>query len=123
MRSCTDSGRISGGVSPPSSGSSGSVVGICSSVVAMTGGSVSVCLRQTTGPQARLPSALHVDEAAGPPVLPVVPGEELLVDEVAPQRRVIVMEPCDDLVHLALGVPPADVELQRDPVEDDQSLG
>src|SRR4051794_272456 len=65
---------------------------------------------------------LQVDTAAGAPVDTRLPGQEALVDEVAPQRGVVGVEDVQQGVDLALGVPHADVEDLRDVVQDDQSL-
>src|SRR5213080_4841471 len=65
---------------------------------------------------------LHVDGAAGPPVLAAVPGEEPVIHEVAAERDVVVVEPTERLVHLALGVPDPGLELEGEPREDDRAL-
>src|SRR5262249_30207386 len=66
--------------------------------------------------------SVDVDRAAGAPVRPVVAIEEALVDEGAPERRMVREEAPDHDVHLVLAVVAAGFELDRDPLEDDPSL-
>src|SRR5215213_8269905 len=60
--------------------------------------------------------------AARAPVDAVIPREESPVDEVPPQRSVVVEEPADDHVDLLLFVPDAGLELEGDPLEHDPAL-
>jgi hypothetical protein len=51
------------------------------------------------------------------------PVEEALVDQVAAQRRPVLREGEQEVVDLELGVPTTEVELERDPLQDDELLG
>jgi hypothetical protein len=60
--------------------------------------------------------------AAAAPVVAVFAGQEVLVDEVAAQRGVVVMESAEHRVNLGLAVAPAGLEGLGDAVEQQQSL-
>src|SRR5215470_1265214 len=78
--------------------------------------------RSTTERSSSGHRSVDVDRAARAPVGPVVPIEEALVDQGAPERGVVREEAPDGHVHLVLGVVAAGLELDRDPFEHDPSL-
>src|SRR5207253_3302373 len=57
-------------------------------------------------------SVSDVDGAAGSPVFAALAGQESLVHQEPPERRVVRVETPQHRAHLALGVSHADLELQ-----------
>src|SRR6266545_4208727 len=80
------------------------------------------CTAPSDSPYQSSPRTSDIHRAAGPPVDVVLPGQELVVDQVTPQRRVVRMEAGQDLVDVLLRIGPAELELLRQQVEYDESL-